>query len=194
MEGAYYHTDDSADEYIRLAEGHSGANLIEQFKKFLAANSSVLEIGSGPGTDWEILKDDFDVTGSDNSKAFLKRLSVKYPNEAFLQLDAATLAVDQTFDGIYSNKVLHHLQDDELQASIKKQQALLTPGGLVCHSFWKGTDSEVFKGMFVNYHTVADIQSYFGKYFETLLLEEYPEFEAGDSLLYIGRKNSRKKN
>jgi ubiquinone/menaquinone biosynthesis C-methylase UbiE len=184
----YYKTDSSVEEYIRLAKDFNGADLIEKLKVSLSTGSSVLEIGSGPGSDWEILKRDFDATGSDFSPQFLERLIKKYPQGEFLALDATTLDTDRQFDGIYSNKVLHHLQDDKIKSSILKQNDLLNHNGIVCHSFWKGEGSEVFKGLFVNYHTRESLKSIFEAKFEILLMEDYKEFEDNDSILLIAKK------
>ena len=75
----YYKTKESVEEYIRLAKDVSGKQLIDKLEKFLSFDSTVLEIGSGPGTDWQILSKKHHVTGSDNSIEFLKHLKGKYP-------------------------------------------------------------------------------------------------------------------
>ena len=190
MEGAYYHTKESVEEYVRLSKGFSGKDLIERLGKVLVTNAAVLELGSGSGTDWNILNKTYVVIGSDNSLEFLDHLKAENPKGEFLELDAVTLKTKKKFDGIYSNKVLHHLKDDELSSSIKRQYDLLNPGGIICHSFWKGEGSEVFKGLFVNYHSAAILKDNFEKYFEIILLEAYEEFEANDSLLLIGKKKT----
>jgi hypothetical protein len=84
--------------------------------------------------------------------------------------------------------VLHHLRDDELAASIKRQYEILMPQGIICHSFWKGEGSEIFKGLFVNYHNEADLKEFHQEHFDILTIESYKEFEDGDSLLLIGKK------
>jgi cyclopropane fatty-acyl-phospholipid synthase-like methyltransferase len=188
MAEGYYNTQDSVNEYIKLAKDVSGKDLIEQLKLVLKSNSSLLEIGSGPGTDWEILNESYQVTGSDYSKEFLSHLASENPNEEFLELNAVSLATDKQFDGIYSNKVLHHLSDSELSDSIKRQHEILNKNGIVCHSFWKGEGSEVFKGLFVNYHRESDLRKAFETHFEILSLSLYNEFEDGDSILLIGKK------
>lgn len=190
MDSAYYHTKESVEEYIRLAADVHGGDLIAKFKEYLPANATLLEIGSGPGTDWEILKEDYDVIGSDNSIEFLDHLIKRYPNSPFIELNAITLDTDKHFEGIYSNKVMHHLTDDELKRSISRQYEVLNDQGIVCHSFWKGEGTEIFKGMYVNYHTENTLTEMFAPRFEVLLLEHYAEFEDGDSLLLIGRKKS----
>ncbi len=184
----YYNTKASVAEYIKLAKGVNGGELINELKTVLPSNSKLLEIGTGPGTDWELLKRTYEVTGSDSSKVFLSHLVSSHPLGKFLELDAVTLQTDETFNGIYSNKVLHHLKDHELKESIKRQVAVLNPAGIVCHSFWKGEGSEVFKGLFVNYHSEEVLRSYFEDFFDILVLESYGEFESGDSILMIGKK------
>lgn len=186
--GDYYKTKKSVEEYIKMAKGHDGATIIVEFKNFLPAKAHVLEIGSGPGTDWSILQNYYKITGSDNSPEFLKRLNAKFPDGAFLPLEAATLKTDLKFDGIYSNKVLHHLEDEALGASIKRQSEILNPGGVVCHTFWRGEDSETYNDLFVNYHSDTGLRELFEDHFEPLLIKYYKEFEEGDSILYIGKK------
>ena len=188
MEGEYYKIPESVDEYIRMAKDVNGKHLIEQLQKVLPQGSRLLEVGSGPGTDWKIMSEFYTVIGSDNSPEFLKRLQAAHPEGEFILLDAVTLETELEVDGIYSNKVLHHLRDDELKNSIQRQAEVLKPGGVICHSFWKGESLEVFKGMVVNCHTREGLEELFGEQFEILLLEEYAEFEEGDSLLMIGRR------
>lgn len=184
----YYKTRESVEEYIHLAKDVSGKALIEKLKLFLPGKSTLLEIGTGPGTDWKILKNSYQVIGSDNSRAFLDHLKSSNPEGLFLELDAVTLHTDHSFDGIYSNKVLHHLTDEELEASIQRQYEALNENGIICHSFWKGEGSEIFKGLFVNYHDEEALKRFFQSSFEILLLEEYAEFETEDSLLLIAKK------
>lgn len=184
----YYHDKASVDEYIKMAEGHNGRGLINRLRKYLPEGSSMLELGTGPGTDWEIMSESYKVIGSDYSKEFLERLISKYSSSTFLELDASTLDTDKMYDGIYSNKVLHHLSDEQLRESIKRQGEILNPNGIICHSFWKGEGSEEFKGMYVNYHTELELTQLFQEKFEILEMELYPEFEEGDSILLIGRK------
>ena len=188
MKSDYYKTKASVEEYVILAKDINGKQLIEKLEKVLPASSNLLEIGSGPGTDWEILSGSYNVTGSDYSKEFLDHLVAKYPNKEFIKLDAVALKTENKFDGIYSNKVLHHLNDAELKDSIKRQSEILNTSGIICHSFWKGEGAEIFKGLFVNYHNETALRQYFQGYFEILSIESYEEFEEGDSLLLIARK------
>ena len=188
MAGGYYKTKESVEEYIQLAKDVSGKELIEKLSHVLPPKAVLLEIGSGPGTDWKILNEQYHVVGSDNSIEFLKHLIHDNPNGEFLELDAVTLKTAQKFDGIYSNKIMHHLTVNEVIDSVKRQYVVLNADGIICHSFWKGEGSEVFKGLFVNYHNEFSLEEAFSKYFNILLLTPYKEFEDDDSILLIGMK------
>ena len=188
MKGEYYKTKESVEEYIKLAKDVNGRQLIDKLVEILLPGSVLLEIGSGPGSDWKILNDLYTVIGSDNSADFLDHLTTENTKGEFLHLDAVTLSTVKKFDGIYSNKVLHHLKDDELNKSIKRQSDILNADGIICHSFWQGEGSEIFKELFVNYHNESSLKEKFKDYFEIVLIEEYKEFENNDSLLLIGKK------
>jgi len=188
MKGEYYKTKESVEEYIKLAQDANGKQLIEKLVEILPPSSVLLEIGSGPGTDWNILNDIYNVVGSDNSTDFLNHLTAENPEGEFLDLDAVSLNTVRIFDGIYSNKVMHHLEDDELNESIQRQFEILNTDGIICHSFWKGEGSEIFKGLFVNYYNESNLKEKFKDFFEIILIEDYKEFEDNDSLLLIGKK------
>lgn len=114
MKGEYYKTKESVEEYIELAKDVNGRQLIEKLVKILPPGSVLLEIGSGPGTDWKILNNIYEVISS-----------------------------------------------------------------------------EIYKGLFVNYHNVSGLEEKFKHYFELLLIEDYKELEDNDSLLLIGKKKSQ---
>ena len=188
MNDNYYKTKESVEEYINMAKGVDGSELIGKLNNYLPSKSELLEIGTGPGTDFQLLKKNYQVTGSDYSTEFLNRLIRDNKKDEFLNLDAKTLETDRKFDGIYSNKVLQHLTNEELRKSVLRQVEILNSNGIICHSFWKGEGDEVFNGLLVNYQTNESLNDLFENHFEILLLEEYNEFEDGDSLLLIGRK------
>lgn len=188
LDQPYYHTKESVEEYIQLAEGVNGVELIHKLQDYLPRGSTLLEIGSGPGSDFKLLQAQYEVTGSDYSEIFVDHLKNTYPDEPFLELNAATLQTNLKFDGIYSNKVLHHLTNEHLMSSIKRQYEILNPKGIICHSFWRGEGDEFFKGMHVKYHTEIALEKIFADHFQILHLTSYQEFEAEDSLLLIGVK------
>ncbi|MBC8346186.1 MAG: class I SAM-dependent methyltransferase [Candidatus Marinimicrobia bacterium] len=188
MTDHFYLTQKTVNEYIKMAKGFDGRDIIKKLKVFLPEHSSVLELGSGPGVDLEILAETYHVTGSDFSQHFLDFISSKLPKMELLLLNAVTLDTQKNFDCIYSNKVLQHLTNDALQLSIKKQSSILNNGGIVCHSFWKGEECYEMKNALFNHHLEEDLDQFFSPHFEILLLEAYKEMEADDSILLIGEK------
>jgi len=71
-----------------MAEGYDGVELIRILQKYLPANSTVLELGMGPGKDMDILKKLYIVTGSVNSQIFLDKYKKNNPDADLLLLDA----------------------------------------------------------------------------------------------------------
>jgi hypothetical protein len=47
----FFDTEKGVDEYLKMAEGLDGAELIKILQKFVPEKSSVLELGMGPGKD-----------------------------------------------------------------------------------------------------------------------------------------------
>ncbi len=52
---SYFHEEKNVAEYIQLADGFDGKELIEILKGYLSLGSSVLELGMGPGKDLDML-------------------------------------------------------------------------------------------------------------------------------------------
>jgi ubiquinone/menaquinone biosynthesis C-methylase UbiE len=186
----YYDDPKNAAAYIKMAEGYDGRELIDLLRLHLPEGASLLELGMGPGTDLEILSQYFQVTGSDRAKQFLERYRQKNPAADLLQLDAVTMEMesDRRFDAIYSNKVLHHLTRDELEASLQAQARLLNPNGILLHCFWYGDKEEQMHGLHFAYYTEASLQALVGEAFELIALGRYAEMGEGDSLYIILKK------
>lgn len=181
----YYDERKNVEEYIEMAEGYDDSELIAILKEHLPLQSTVLELGMGPGTDLDLLAQSYKVTGSDFSSVFLDVYREKHPSTELLELDAVTLKTENTFDCIYSNKVLHHLSRSDLQISFSRQKELLTQNGLLLHSFWFGEKEEEMGGLLHMYYTEADILNIVGPGFDVVALEKYKEFEEGDSFYIL---------
>lgn len=180
-----YDDEKTAHQYITMAEGYDGQELIETLRSHLPQGASVLEIGMGPGVDLKILKKHFQVTGSDNSRFFLDRYRNSDPDADLLYLDAVELYTERTFDCIYSNKVLHHLTNEELTKSLHRQKAILSSTGLVLHSFWRGTGVEEHHGLKFVYQTEDSLRSMFGNVFSISDIVVYTEMDDDDSLFVL---------
>ena len=186
----YYDDEKTVEEYIHMAEGVDGRELIDVLRKHVADGASVLELGMGSGKDLEILSQYYRVTGSDNSTAFLERYRKTNPQADLVWLDAVAMDSARTFDGIYSNKVLQHLTRTELKASLRRQAKVLNPGGVLLHSLWYGDGEEAFSGLRFVYYTEASFAQVVGDEYEMLEAARYAETESDDSVCFVLRKRA----
>lgn len=187
----FYNDPESVKGYIEMCDGYDGSNIYHVLRQHLPENSSLLELGSGPGFDIEYLKSIYSVTGSDLSEEFLKVCKQRHPEVSFLKLSALKLELAEKFDCIYSNKVLHHLTEDELKESLEQQLKILSPNGLLAHSFWLGEEDQVIKDMLFTYYKKEKLLHILSEYFEILSTLNYEEFEEDDSLFVIARLKAK---
>lgn len=182
---AFYKNEETALQYIAMADGYDGRELVEVLKLHLPVGASVLEIGMGSGVDLNLLKTHFAATGSDYSPFFLDRYRGSYPDSDLIQLDAVELDTERVFDCVYSNKVLHHLTVEELTKSLRRQRRILAGTGLILHSFWHGTGVDEHHGLKFVYQTEETVRSVVGEFFNVLDIVVYKEMEDGDSLYVL---------
>jgi len=185
---SYFDTIENVKEYIEIADGFDGSDLIEILKNHLAEGSTVLELGMGPGKDLDILKKTFVVTGSDKSKVFIELYKENNPDADLLILDAITIDTERKFNCIYSNKVLMHLEKDDLINSLQRQKQILVDNGLLFHSFWYGNKREEHHGLLFNYYTESDLKEIINNEFEIIEMKIYTEMDENDSI-YVLLKN-----
>lgn len=184
----FFETEEGVAQYIEMTKNYDGRDTINKFIPYLKENDTILEIGIGPGKDFDILSESFNVTGSDNSKVFLDIYAKKNNKADLLKLDAITLNTDRKFNSIYSNKVLHHISKKEIIESINNQARILTKGGIIFHTFWYGEGSEDYDGLIFNYYKEDDLEDLFKDKFEILEIKRYKEEEDGDSIFIVGKK------
>ena len=184
----FFDTEEGVSEYLEMAKGHDGRELIEKLSDYLPADSTILELGMGPGTDLEILSKRYEVTGSDNSNLFIDRYRKANPEADLMLLDAVTLETDRRFDCLFSNKVLQHLKREDLEKSVPRQAELLEDGGLLAHAFWYGDKIEEHGGLHFQFYEESDIAEVFGGHFDIVLMERYEEMEPADSIFAILKK------
>ena len=184
----YYDTKKGILEYSKRSQKWGGTKLIKILKKHLPKNSTLLEIGMGPGRDFDILNKIYTATGSDHSKAFLEKYKKQNKKFDLLKLDAVTLRTAKRFDGIYTNKVLQHLTKRDLRKSIKRQNEILNPGGIAFHSFWKGNKTEHKRGLRFVYYEIAQLKKIIGNNFEILDIKIFTEMEKNDSIYVVMKK------
>jgi cyclopropane fatty-acyl-phospholipid synthase-like methyltransferase len=185
---AYFDDEKHVDEYIKVAEGYDGRELIPVLRVHLEDNSTLLELGMGPGKDMNLLREYYRVTGSDNSQIFLDRFKTKHPDADLLWLDAAILDTNRKFDCIYSNKVLHNLSKSQLEDSFRNQAKILNPDGILFHTFWHGDSEEEHSGLRFVYHTPEKLHKMTRDKFEEIAVSMYTEMEENDSFYVLLRK------
>ncbi len=184
----YFDEAKNVDEYIQMVDGYDGRELIAVLRMHLPAGSTVLELGMGPGKDLDLLAESYTMTGSDSSNVFLDLYRDKHPVADLLELDAAAIETERTFDCIYSNKVLHHLAKLDLHRSFTRQKERLTDGGLLMHSFWHGDKEEEHHGLRFVYYTEDALLNAIGPGFEVVAINRYKEMEDDDSFYVLLRK------
>ena len=184
----YFDNEKNVEDYVKMAEGYDGRELIDVLRKYLPEGSSVLELGMGPGVDLDILSQYYQVTGSDRSQAFVDRYRKQHETADLLLLDAVEMNTDRHFDAIYSNKVLHHLTREELQRSLQVQAEILNDQGILLHSLWYGDKEESHQGLRFVYYTEASFQALLEDTFVVLKAERYTEMDDNDSIYFILQK------
>lgn len=184
----FFHEKKNVEKYIQMAEGYDGKEIIADLRQYLPKNSSLLEIGMGPGSDYQLLQQNYHVTGSDYSALFVNRFKRLHPEADVLVLDAITLDTNQKYQGLYSNKVLIHLTREQLKQSIQRQIEILHPEGIICHSFWHGDKEEHFDGLLFTCYTKEQLKTLFQKDFHILKMEKYQEMEPNDSIFLIAKR------
>jgi cyclopropane fatty-acyl-phospholipid synthase-like methyltransferase len=177
-----------AQDYIEMAKGYDGRNLINRLKEYLEEGKTLLEIGMGPGVDLDILGNSYDVIGSDVYDSFLNLYKNRGGLHKTILMDAIKINTDMSLDCIYSNKVLHHFNRETLRESFKNQSAHLSEDGLILHSFWKGDTVEEIAGMVFHYYEPDQIRDLVSEFFEVLEIEVYGEMNPSDSFYVIAKK------
>lgn len=182
---SYYNDKKNIEQYIDMAEGYDGKILIAALREYLPDESTVLELGMGPGKDLLLLGEHYTATGSDFSQLFLNRFRESHPDADLLQLNAVTMNTERKFDAIYSNKVLYHLTREQLVESLKQQATVMNLNGVALHSFWYGEDEDSMDGLHFEYYTEETLQACIGDEYEVLQITRYTEMEPDDSLYIV---------
>ena len=185
----FYNDPVKVDEYETMCEEYDGSELYRVLDKHLIDNSSLLELGSGPGNDIYYLKKKYKVSGSDLSDEFLIRCKKKHSDVPFINLDAVSIKTDKLFDCVFSNKVLHHLTLEELEKSFKRQQEVVVTNGLFAHTFWLGDKEFTMEGMLFIFHNREHLIKLISEYFTIIELYDYKEFEEGDSIFILAKND-----
>lgn len=192
---SFYDSSENVDIYEKMVEAYDPHVMINRFKSHVTSGSKVLELGIGPGLDHDVLRETFHAVGSDLSEEFLRRYRARSPGADVRLLDAVTLEDEKLadlvpFDAMYSNKVLHHLKEDDLKLSLVRQAELLRSGGVLVHCLWHGDKEEFIHGLRFQYYTLDKIQAILPSSLSLTTSEVYTEDEPEDSIFIVLRKNT----
>ncbi len=186
----YFMNRENVDLYTEMMGEYDNTFIINEVNKILPKGSSILELGMGTGVDLIALSETYNVVGSDNSQFFVDDFKNKSDIEVML-LDAVDINISDSFDCIFSNKVLQHLSKEDFVKSLKSQYEHLLANGMIFATLWAGEYREEFEFdgqlRFVYY----DEKTLRKLIPEELKLEQviyYSEFEGNDSFIVILRK------
>ncbi len=182
---SYFDSEKNVKEYIKMVKDYDPKELINILRKYLKEESTLLELGMGPGKDLDILREYYKVTGSDSSQIFVNRYKKNNPDADILRIDAIDIKIQQKFDCIFSNKVLIHLTKEECKSSFKQQKNILNPKGILFHTFWYGTKTEKHHGLLFTYYTEDYLRKMVEEYYNIIRLDKYSEMEKDDSILLV---------
>jgi SAM-dependent methyltransferase len=158
--------DASPAKYEQATKDLSPSEELTWFTEALPLHGYVLDAGCAFGRDTDILaKQAFNVVGVDLSDALLARARLLHPNLSFQKADVCNLPfANGTFDGIWANAVLLHLDDEDLSVALNEFYRVLEPAGRIFISFKKGDGS----GNHLESLTSNDERFYNYKLIETL--------------------------
>jgi len=185
----FYNNPSKVDEYEKMCDEYDGTEIYKVLESHLTKDSTLLELGSGPGNDILHLRNKYRVTGSDLSDEFLLRCGTRFSDVPFHKLDAVSIDTPKVFDGIFSNKVLHHLEQVKLEESLKRQQQVIKPNGIFAHTFWLGGKEFTMEGMLFKFYDRDELLGLVSKYFTIRETYDYKEFEEGDSIFIVAQNN-----
>lgn len=154
------------------------ADIHAVLKRHLPCGSSILELGSGLGPDLPELAARYRVTASDLCPIMTHHLRTRHAPTPSLQLDARTIHTLGQFNGIFSNKVMQHLNSKEMDRSMRRQRQVAQPEGIVAHTFWANNASGR-----------AEIIRMVSNHFEILEMMQYGAFMQYDSMLIVARND-----
>jgi SAM-dependent methyltransferase len=136
--------DQIAPDYAASTRGTRTGAVAEALDRLLAhlpAGASVLELGSGPGWDADVLEArGLRVRRTDGSEAFrrVQRRRGRRCDLLDVTVDAFTTAEWPAYDGVLALFVLQHVEREATRAVLERAARALRPGGAVLVSMREG--------------------------------------------------------
>lgn len=182
----------SHKEHQEMIRDQHRNRLVNKLNEYLLDHSTILELGSGEGTDLLKLSRNYQVTGSDISPVFVEKFKEKHPEIDMKILDARIMNIEDKYDCIYSNKVLSHLTEEELVYSLTKQEEHLKDDGIIFMTLTYGAyrEEEIEDGLVLAYYNETKIGNLVPETLRIEIMETYYDKEKDDSLLVILKKRT----
>lgn len=123
---------EAKNKYSYRNHNHITLSQLESFREQVKTPARVLVVGVGAGHDLGYLSQYYSVTGVEADKEMLHIAQYENPNTDIINMDVRDYEVQtNTFKGIWSRGVLHHLEDENRHLVFAKLAAGLVPGGLM---------------------------------------------------------------
>jgi len=134
-----------AEQFSDYWFGHPPQRELDQFLRRLAPNSSVLDVGCGPGHHAKVLADaGHDVVAIDLSDGMLAQARQRVRSIRLVKMDMRALRFGSgAFDAIWCSAAAHHVPREQLLPVLSGFRRVLKPGGLLGLNLQVGRRSEI---------------------------------------------------
>lgn len=177
--------EDEIFEYFKASEGLEAKLLMARLEKYLEASSSLLDLDGEQSVELMYLRDNLAMHGTEYKEKILNSY------ETNTEIPNSVKNVFRKFDCIYSNKVMTHITENQVIESAAKQYNRLNPGGLICHTFWRGDSDVEVNGEKTYYYELEDIRNIFNEHFTILELAYFTEKVPNDSIYIIAQRRGK---
>ena len=191
---SYFMNRVNVDTYKEMLGDYDNSWVVNKLSEFISAGAKVLEIGMGTGLDLNLLSKKYEVIGSDNSPIFINDYNIKNKGGKAILLDAISVDINDSFDCIYSNKVLQHLTKDQFLKSLSNQGKCLNANGIIYFTLWYGEYREELyfdDSLRFTYYTENDIKDMVADNFDIIHINRFTESDDMDSLLVVLKIKNR---
>ncbi|MAG91292.1 SAM-dependent methyltransferase [Candidatus Woesearchaeota archaeon] len=132
--------DKTVDDYADMVRTLSPSKESKIFLSLIGRNSSILDLGCGPGRDSKIFADKgYKVVGIDLSRRMIKSAKKFVKNADFKVIDMMNLNLKtNSFDGIWANAALLHLRKRDFPKALKGVYRILKKDGIFYLSLKQG--------------------------------------------------------